>query len=111
MTRQNKLIAIVLGVTVLGIIAELIFKNILISNIFFIIGILTLLVGVGVMLYDSKLLFGIFKRKSPVEPDEKLDVHKVASTKNEPIRFRPTARLTLILGAWLIAVSVLVSLF
>lgn len=110
---------ITFGIVVIAVLVAIFVKPVILaSNILFIFGIICVLAAVCVILADSKLFMGFWIRKqkrnsdwidSKLEQEDK-DLRKIASRKNEPIRFKPVTRFLLVIGVLTIALSIIITL-
>lgn len=85
------------------------------SNAYFYIGIILILVGIILILSQAQLFAGWFKRRDKGESKEdynerKIDVKSVGSKKNRPLKISPLMRSCFIVGALLIVISILVTI-
>ncbi|WPC19747.1 DUF3899 domain-containing protein [Pediococcus inopinatus] len=102
-------------IVVLMLIDWVFVRNIIVvSNHFFMAGLLLLLIGIFFILERGHLFTGWFRRSAKGEDEadrKKIDVHKVGREKNSPIVITKPAHYFLNIGGFTIVVSVLISLF
>ncbi|MHC9533453.1 DUF3899 domain-containing protein [Dellaglioa sp. BT-FLS60] len=90
-------------------------NSLFISNAYFYIGIILILLGVILILSQAQLFAGWFKRRDKGESKEdyaerKIDVRSVGSKKNRPLKISPFMRGCFIVGTVMIVVAVFVTI-
>lgn len=104
-----------IGITIIiAIIGYLLKQTILISDVFFMTGLLLLCLSIADILLHASLMSGWFQHKHKGETDEeyqarKIDVHEVADKKNQPIHFDRFSVNSLMISLWLIVCAVLIT--
>lgn len=99
---------------VLALIGYLAKQNILVSDIYFMAGLVLLCLAITDILLHASLISGWFQHQHKGETDEeyqarKIDVHKIADKKNKPIHFDSFSVNSLLLSLWLIVCAVLIT--
>ena len=106
------------GVIALGILVALVMRVLgrplmESGNLLFMVGLVLLVVGAILILVRGHLFTGWrHRRRKGMDalPGEKVDVHDVATVKNSPIRVTAGARFSLLSGAGLIVVGIILTL-
>ncbi|WP_017866925.1 DUF3899 domain-containing protein [Ligilactobacillus pobuzihii] len=104
----------VIVTVVLAVIGYFMKKLLIVSDIFFMIGLILLCLAIADILLHASLMSGWFQHQRKGETNEeyqerKIDVHEVADRKNRPVHFDRFSVNSLVISIWLIICAVLVT--